>query len=91
MTDLELLGELRSRLDVLKTEISALKVGGDQQVSLPGQYVGKPIPSRIGAEIDFDGTMRKHQADISVEADGPFHATSIHFAFRFTSGIYSSS
>ena len=84
MTDIELLSVLRSELDAVKQEIASMKINGDQAISIPGQFSGRAIPSRIGAEIDFDGTLRKYQINIIVPPDGPFHATSIHFAFRLT-------
>jgi hypothetical protein len=84
MTDFELLSALRSDLDSIKGEIASMKVNGDQALSIPGQFAGRGLPARIGAEIDFDGTTRKHQINIIVPPDGPFHASSIAFAFRPT-------
>ena len=83
--DISLLSSLRSELDKIKSEISSMRVFGDQAVSLPGQFEGRAIPSRIGAEVHFDGTTRKHQINIIVPPDGPFFATSIFIAFRFGS------
>ena len=64
--------------------MTAMKVQGDQPVSLPGQYAGKPIPSRIGDEIQIPAaSTARVQSNITLSADGPFCATSIHFAVRF--------
>jgi len=82
--DINLLSALRSELNTVKAEIASMKVNGDQALSVPGQFPGRGLPARIGAEIDFDGTTRKHQINIIVPPDGPFHASSIAFAFRMT-------
>jgi hypothetical protein len=81
--DLNLLSSLRNEIAMIKSEIAAMKVHGDQQASLAGQYEGKPIPSRIGNEVVFDGSDRKIQINIPINSDGDYFASTIAFAFRF--------
>ena len=77
------LGYLERTMQRLQSDVTSMKVMGDKPVSLPGQYAGKPIPSRIGTEITVPAaSTARQQANITLSADGPFCATSIHFGVR---------
>jgi hypothetical protein len=84
------LGHLERMVTRLQSDVTSMKVSGDKPVSLPGQYAGKPIPSRVGVEMNVAAaSTARVQGNITIAADGPFCATSIHFAVRYVGGAAS--
>ena len=80
------LRQLMKKVDQLELQVNMKNVQGDQPVSFPGQYPGKPIPHTESVEIDITATTNQQQGNIVIAADGPFLVQRIHFAWRQTSG-----
>lgn len=79
--------KLSERLDAQEKLIQTIRSQGGSLVSLPGNYAGKVIPSMIGQEMVIPAGVTTQQfGTITIAAEGPFMACSLHFAFRPTAG-----
>jgi hypothetical protein len=78
------LSYLLHEINRAKMQLTALRFQADQPSSIPGNYVGKPVPTRIGATkiIPTNSTELNHSVVIPVNAGGPYFAKSIHFNFK---------
>jgi hypothetical protein len=80
----EYLGNIYKDIGDLKNKINNMKMSTDEIRSLdsiPKEYIGKAIPAREAVEIFYPFYVERIQGNITIPADGPFVATSIHFAF----------
>ncbi len=79
--------KLSERLDSMEKLVQTIRSQGGGLVSLPGNYAGKAIPSMIGQEIVIPAGVTTQQfGTITIAAEGPFVACSLHFAYRPTAG-----
>jgi hypothetical protein len=67
-----------------KMQLSAIKFQGDQPSAIPGQHVGKVIPSIEGGTAVYlsGATQPRYQVNIVVSPDGPYCAKSFHINFK---------
>jgi hypothetical protein len=86
--EVAILGSLRTEINRLSAEVNLIEKVEDRID--PRGYGGKPIPCREGIEIDLPGdNTAKRSGTFVISADGPYVATSIHFAFKWTLKVYS--
>jgi len=81
-----LIRRLMKRLDELEANVKSARNQNGQNVSLPGQYPGKPIPHTEGVEITIPVTTNVQSGNITISADGPFYAHRIVCHWRPTAG-----
>ena len=82
----EYLKNLNDNIANLRNKIDSMKLSHEEVRAIdniPKEYIGKIIPAREAIEIVWPFYTERIQGNITISADGPFIANSIHFAYMF--------